>query len=171
MGASGKKLVGNGARNKGKSPPAQSKDGGYGLPPHPLAVRSGQRYVPRRGKFKRPFQVLGRPDAATGTVAARRADGAQQRFTVPIARLLATRPDGQGRYVQFLGFEPRRYRTFATVAAIGEDGHAELVVPEWHPRLAGGQRARRVSRSGAGGVPSPDVPRGTGARGTRPSAR
>lgn len=50
------------------------------------------------------------------------------------SRLLARRPDGQGRYFQFLGWSPRRYRTSATVISV-EDQIATLILPEWHPTL------------------------------------
>jgi hypothetical protein len=49
------------------------------------------------------------------------------------ARLLAVREDGQGRYFQFLGYTPRRYRAWAVVCEIGTV-RARLVLPEWHPR-------------------------------------
>jgi hypothetical protein len=132
MGASGKKLQGHGARKKLSSPPAQSKDGGYGLPPHPLLARAGQRFAPRAGARRRPFQVT-RADIARGRVTGRRLDDDRDRVSISLAGLLRVRPDGQGRHYQFVGFDPRRYRTFATVAAIGADGMATLVLPEWHP--------------------------------------
>lgn len=54
-----------------------------------------------------------------------------------LSRLLERRPDGHGRYYQFLGFDSRRYKTYAVVMAVREEGHAEpqaeLVLPEWHP--------------------------------------
>jgi hypothetical protein len=132
VGASGKKLTGHGARSKSKSPPAQSKDGGYGLPPHPLALRPGQRYAPRSGKTRRPIQIV-RVDRATGRAVARRIGGDQEIVNIAASRLLALRGDGQGRHYQLQGFEPRRYRTYATVATMRDEQHALLVVPEWHP--------------------------------------
>src|SRR6185312_6992455 len=133
MGASGKKLQGHGTRKKLNSPPAQTKDGGHGLPPHPLALRSGQRFTPRTGARRRPFQVL-RVDRLRGRVQARRIDGQREPVSASAAGLLRTRSDGQGRYVQFVGFDARRYETFATVVAIDGEGAATLVLPEWHPR-------------------------------------
>ncbi|HLM85188.1 MAG TPA: hypothetical protein VK272_03260 [Solirubrobacteraceae bacterium] len=47
-------------------------------------------------------------------------------------RLLAARADGQGLHYSFLGWAPRRYRTWAVVVAI-EDAAATVVLPEWHP--------------------------------------
>jgi len=129
---SGKKLAGHGARRKSSSPPAQAKDGGHGPPPHPLQVRSGQRYVARAANRKRPLQI-GRIDRKNGRATARRLDGNQERVALALGRLLQTRRDGQGRFFQFVGFESRRYTTFAVVLALRDDGQAEIVLPEWHP--------------------------------------
>ncbi|MGA2165069.1 MAG: hypothetical protein ABSH36_11455, partial [Solirubrobacteraceae bacterium] len=65
-------------------------------------------------------------------VTARRDDDPREHITITATRLLARRPDGQGRYYQFLGWSPRRYRTWATVIAI-ENTTVTLVLPEWHP--------------------------------------
>ncbi len=132
MGASGKKLQGHGARQKRNSPPPQAKDGGFGLPPHPVEVRIGQRYCGRGTGRHRPLQVA-RVDAKTGTALLRPIESEGRATTIAVERLLATRRDRQGRTYQFLGFAPRRYRTVAVVAAIRADGQAELVLPEWHP--------------------------------------
>lgn len=130
MGASGKALNGAGKRRRGWVP-AQSKDDGLGPPPHPLTARSGQRYWPRHGDRKRPFQV-GRIDRAADKATGRRLDGAGEKVRLALPRLLATRPDGQGLHYSFLGFDSRRYKTFALVMAVGESD-ATLVLPEWHP--------------------------------------
>ena len=132
MGASGKALKGHGKRHKTNTPPAQAKDNGCGVPPHPLTVRSGQRYVTRNAKRQRPFQI-GRIDRKNGRATARRLDGKEERVPLVISRLLETRPDGQGRHYQFIGFDSRRYTTYALVMALRDDGQAELVLPEWHP--------------------------------------
>lgn len=127
MAAAGKAYV---SRTKGLSPPAQTKDGGYGPPPHPIRLRIGMKFWPRVGKRKRPFVLRAIRDThALGT----RIDGEGETVRVTVARLLATRPDGQGAHYQFLGFPRRRYRTFATVHSVDGD-YAILALPEWHPR-------------------------------------
>lgn len=127
MGAAGKAFI---SHTKGLSPPAQTKDGGYGPPPHPLRLRTGMKFWPRVGKRKRPFVLRAlRGNHALGT----RVDGEGETVRVTVARLLATRPDGQGAYYQFLGYPRRRYRTFATVHSV-TDNLAILALPEWHPR-------------------------------------
>ncbi len=111
MGASGKKLRGHGQRTKTTSPPLQIKDG-YGRPPHPLLVRAGQVYWPRKaGTRRRQFRVT--RTLAAGTVHARRTDGAREALAVTSARLLATDTDGNGRHYSFIGWTPRRYKTWA----------------------------------------------------------
>jgi hypothetical protein len=132
MGASGKRLAGHGARSKSKSPPAQSKDGGYGLPPHPAALRPGQRYAPRSGKMRGPFQIV-RIDRLAARAIARRVEGDREFLNITARQLLALRGDGQGRHYQLQGFAPRRYRTYAVVVVISDDRQAVLVLPEWHP--------------------------------------
>jgi len=127
MGAAGKAFI---SHTKALSPPAQSKDGGYGTPPHPKRVLVGMRFWPRTGRRKRPFQLRSiRGNYALGV----RIDGGGETVRVNVARLLATREDGQGAHYQFLGCPRRRYRTFATVHSVEAD-HAILVLPEWHPR-------------------------------------
>jgi hypothetical protein len=130
MAAAGKKLHGHGARSKARSPAGSASDGGYGRPPHPLRVRAGQRYWPRRAACRRPFAVICVPhsDVVFGV----RTDGARERVRTTAHRLLATRADGQGLNYSFLGWESRRYRTWAVVVAI-EDAAASVVLPEWHP--------------------------------------
>jgi hypothetical protein len=54
---------------------------------------------------------------------------------VALPRLLAVRPDGQGRHYQFQGYAARRYATCAYVWSVSE-AQAVLCVPEWHPRRA-----------------------------------
>jgi hypothetical protein len=126
MGASGHAFV---AHTKALSPAAQTKDGGYGLPPHPLVIRLGQRYWPRRGKYRRPFVV--RRLEGDHAVGKRTDNGLTVR--VSVARLLESRDDGQGRDYQFEGFAPRRYLTRACVCEFdGEE--IVLCIPEWHPR-------------------------------------
>lgn len=130
MAAAGKKLHGHGARSKARSPAGSVSDGGYGRPPHPLRVLAGQRYWPRRAACRRPFAVTARPrnDVVFGV----RTDGARERVRATAHRLLAIRADGQGLHYSFLGWETRRYRTWAVVVAIS-DATATVVLPEWHP--------------------------------------
>ncbi len=130
MGAAGKKLHGHGARTKARSPAASVSDGGYGAPPHPVRIRAGQRYWPRFGTRRRPIVVCGVD--ADGVVRARRLDGAGERVRVTAKRLVARRPDGQGRYYQFIAWAPRRYQTWAVVVR-ADSSETILVLPEWHP--------------------------------------
>jgi hypothetical protein len=125
MGSAGHAFI---AHTKALSPLAQCKDGGYGPPPHPRSVRPGQRYWPRA-------------DGGRGVLVVRHVDGDRvavsgledrARRSLAARRLLAVRADGQGRYYQFQGFSPRRYKTLVYVRAIA-DGQAILCVPEWHP--------------------------------------
>src|SRR5262245_19016252 len=102
MGSSGHAFI---AHTKALSPPAQSKDGGHGVPPHPLAVRPGQRFWPLAGRRKRPFVVRSVDEIVVGT----RLDGAGEPVRVTVARLLATDEDGHGRHYRLLGFASRRY--------------------------------------------------------------
>jgi hypothetical protein len=67
-------------------------------------------------------------------VTAKRTDASGPR-TVSADRLLSRRDDGQGRFYSFQGWSPRRYETWAVVAAV-DDGTATLVLPEWHPGRA-----------------------------------
>lgn len=125
MGSSGHKFI---AHTKALSPRASASGGGFGLPPHPLEIRTGQRFFPRSGERRVAFDVVRvRGDKVT----IRREDGALVR-ALGLARLLAVGSDGQGKAYQFLGFLPRRYRTVAYVAAVDERD-AVLCLPEWHP--------------------------------------
>lgn len=127
MGSAGHKFI---SHTKALSPAASVSDGGYGLPPHPLIARPGQRYWPRRGRRRRPFvirRIAG--DQALGV----RLDGNREKVRVSIARLLTRRDDGQGQHYQFVGFTSRSYATHACVVGV-EDGEAVLCFPEWHPR-------------------------------------
>jgi hypothetical protein len=126
MGSAGHKFI---AHTKSLSPRAQNNGAGYGLPPHPLAVRPGQRFWPRSGTSKRELTVR----AIKGDRIVGRHDGATAAVTVARSRLLLARDDGQGRWFQFQGFVSRRYPTVAHVHAVDER-LATLCVPEWHPR-------------------------------------
>ena len=126
MGSRGHAFI---SHTKALSPASQSKDGGYGSPPHPLTVRAGQRYWPRRGRKRRPFVVR---RVADGRVKGTRLDGQQEPVMVSVDRLLARRDDGQGLHYQFQGFAARRYETFAQVIEL-EERMGVLCVPEWHP--------------------------------------
>lgn len=130
MGAAGKKLHRHGARSKARSPAASVSDGGYGAPPHPVRIRAGQRFWPRSGKRRRPIVVCAVSE--DGVVRARRLDGAGERVRVTATRLVARRPDGQGRYYQFIAWSPRRYQTWAVVVRV-DSSETILVLPEWHP--------------------------------------
>lgn len=126
MGSAGHAFL---AHTKALSPPASVGDGGWGMPPHPLAVRPGQRYWPRAGRRKLPFVVR---RVSGEQVVGQRLDNDGRVVHLTAARLLATRDDGQGRHYAFSGHIPRRYATHAVVVAL-EDERATLVVPEWHP--------------------------------------
>lgn len=130
MAAAGKKLRGNGARRKSRSPSMSIADRGLGRLPYPTRVHAGQRYWPRVGSRRRPIviQAVG-PE---GAVFARRLEGALERVRVTRGRLLDVGPDGQGRYFQFLGWSSRRYRTWAVVVEV-HHGVGSLILPEWHP--------------------------------------
>jgi hypothetical protein len=117
------------AHTKALSPRVQPKDGGYGLPPHPRNVRSGQLYWPRVGRRRSVLSVR----RVTGARVLLSATDRQSETARPtLARLLATRDDGQGRYYQFQGFSPRLYETQAYIWSLDERS-AVLCVPEWHP--------------------------------------
>jgi hypothetical protein len=118
------------AHTKALSPSAQSKDGGYGLPPHPIAARSGQCYWPRAGRGRALLVVRALRD---DRVKVARGDDTNAVTSLSARRLLAVRPDGQGVYFQFQGFVPRRYETSAYVWSV-VDGDAVLCLPEWHPK-------------------------------------
>ena len=116
MGGAGKDLKGHGKRTKTASPPAQVKDAGYGRPPHPRTVRAGQLYWPRKARTRRrQFRVV--RVLADGTVRGRRADGAGEPLITCTGRLLAVSEDGNGKHYSFIGWSPKRYRTWAYAAA------------------------------------------------------
>jgi hypothetical protein len=130
MAGSGKKLSGGGARTKRRSPAAQPGDGGFGRPPHPLRLLAGQVFFPRVSNGRRrAFEVARTKD---GRVWGTRLDGAREQVSVSATRLLERGEDGQGRFYSFLGYRPRRYRTWAQAAA-ADGARTVLVVPEWHP--------------------------------------
>lgn len=141
MGSAGHAFI---AHTKALSPLAQCKDGGYGPPPHPKLVRPGQRYWPRAGS-SRGVLVVRRIDS--GWAVAERLGHSPAQRRLAVRRLLEVRPDGQGRYYQFQGFSPRRYRTDAYVGSIGA-GEVVLCIPEWHPDRAV-RLPRRLLPSGA----------------------
>lgn len=135
MGASGKKLRGHGQRTKIASPPVQLKDGPHGRPPHPVTVRVGQVYWPRRASRRRQFRLIrALPD---GTVRGRRTDAGGEILRLTSARLLEVDRGGEGVHYSFIGWLPGRYETWSVV--VGRDperGLATLLVPEWHPAWA-----------------------------------
>jgi hypothetical protein len=125
MGSAGHAFI---AHTKALSPPAQCKDGGYGLPPHPRSARAGQRYWPRADRV-RDVLVVRRIDGDRVVVT-----GVEDRVrrSLAVRRLLALRDDGQGRYYQFQGFLSRRYQTLVNVRTFVDD-EVILRLPEWHP--------------------------------------
>src|SRR5580704_675248 len=132
MGAAGKKLNGHGARSSARSPAASVSDGGYGNPPHPAPIRAGQRFWPRSRRPGRPRRSFEVRSVSAGGVVVRRLDGARERATIAASRLAETTTNGQGRHFQFMGWRPRRYKTWAVVLVV-EDARSTLVLPEWHP--------------------------------------
>jgi len=66
-------------------------------------------------------------------VKARRSDPPGESLQLSCSRLLAVDAAGEGAHYRFIGWMPRRYRTWAYVAA-SEREWAVLIVPEWHPR-------------------------------------
>jgi hypothetical protein len=127
MGSAGHKFI---AHTKALSPRAQSKDGGYGPPPHPRVARPGQCYWPRSAR-RREVLIVTRVDS--DRVLLGRRDRSRPPASAAVTRLLAVRADDQGRYYQFQGFAERRYLTLAYVWSIS-DVEAVLCLPEWHPR-------------------------------------
>jgi hypothetical protein len=93
-------------------------------------VLAGQRYWPRRAACRRPFAVTSHP--RSDVVHGARTDGAHERVRTTAHRLLARRADEQGLHYSFLGWQSRRYRTWAVVMTI-DDASATVVLPEWHP--------------------------------------
>jgi hypothetical protein len=132
MAGAGKAFI---KHTRGLSPPEQVHDNGFGHPPHPLELRSGMRFFPRKREPRRsvwPLVVRGAVDER-GQVRCRREDPAAPADVVVSAGwLLQRRGDGQGRHVQFAGWAPRKYGTFALVVAV-EETLATLVLVEWHP--------------------------------------
>lgn len=126
MGSPGHAFI---AHTKALSPGAQPKDGGYGLPPHPLTARAGQLYW-QRATSRRRLVVVRRLQNDRVVIAL--AHDRHDLSTVAARRLLATRHDGQGLHFQFQGFAPGRYKTSAYVWSVADDG-AVLCMPEWHP--------------------------------------
>jgi hypothetical protein len=131
MGAAGKDLHGHGKRHSFNSPSAAVSDGGYGLPPHPVRIRPGQKFWSRSSPGRRRLPIVVGA-IHRGNVDARRTDRLRERVTVSLPRLSATRPDGQGEHYQFIAWTPRRYRTWAVVVDVDGD-RLILVLPEWHP--------------------------------------
>lgn len=130
MAGAGKQLNNGGARHKHRSPAPSRTDGSYGLPPHPARVSAGQRFIARRSRQHRTLTLAG--GAGRDGRCRARVECSQQLVWLSAQRLLATRPDGQGRHFQFLGFRSRRYRTWASITAVG-DRDVALTLPEWHP--------------------------------------
>jgi|ERR1700733_3789312 len=128
MGSPGHAFIGH---TKALSPAPQTKDGGYGPPPHPLVLRPGQRFWPRTAT-RRELLVIRKCDEKRATLS-RVGDTSLAAVRASVPRLLQTRADGQGRHYQFHGFVPRRYSTFAYVWSIS-GAQAVLCLPEWHPR-------------------------------------
>lgn len=97
---------------------------------HPRRVREGQRYFPREGVRREPLVVR---QVDTESARARTPDGKSR--TLAIDRLLATRPDGEGTYYRFLGWQdrPRGYRTPLIVLDVSADGRCVVSLPEWDP--------------------------------------
>jgi hypothetical protein len=127
MGSSGHAFI---AHTKALSPPAQVKDGGYGLPPHPLTARIGQRYSSRTGRSQAVFAVQRiDPDSIVAVYVTDK----RRKVRLSHARLLELREDGQGRNYQFQGYSSGRYMTSAFVCSV-ESERAILCLPEWHPR-------------------------------------
>jgi len=127
MGSAGHKFI---AHTKGLSPRVGAATDAYGLPPHPLQARPGQRYWSRTGSRRAAFDVK----RVAGDQAHGQREAGGVNVTVTLPRLLAVRDeDDQGRWYQFLGCLPRRYKTFAQVVD-RDERLAVLCVPEWHPR-------------------------------------
>lgn len=106
--------------------------------PHPMFLRPGQRFAPRRASGRRGSVTVRimRAAAEDERVLAQREDDDQTTVRLSAARLLAARADSHGLHYRFLGHVPgRRYRTHAVV--VSADAHwARVVCPEWHPKLA-----------------------------------
>lgn len=150
MAGAGKAFI---KHTKGLSPPEQVHDNGYGLPPHPLDLREGMRFFPRKTEPRKPaWPLTVRGRTAAGAVRCHR-DDPENPAEVVFAEswLLRTRRDGQGSNVQFAGWAPRKYRTVALVVAIDER-IATLVLPEWHPSRPVPLDPRLLPRGSGAGV-------------------
>jgi len=128
MGAPGSKFI------KSKAGSARGLRGGD-APPHPLRVRSGQRYWPRKASSARanriPIQIL--TSRGGSGLRARREDRSGTIIYPKRERLLARDPDGAGRHYVLVGWRPGAYRTPLHVLHIADKGWATVCVPEWHP--------------------------------------
>ncbi len=133
MGASGSAWI------KSKASSARGLRGGdrYGAPAHPVAVKSGQRYWPRRrsGTTSKVTIAVTRVDRRTGAVVGRREDVDRRTVALRAERLLAARADGQGEHYQFLGWLDRSYATVLHVLDPGER-MTWVCLPEWHVNRA-----------------------------------
>ncbi len=132
MAGAGKAFI---KHTKNLSPPEQVRDNGFGHPPHPVVIREGMRFFPRKKEPRKPvwpLTVRSKPDEH-GKVRCRRDEPTGPVDVVVSASwLLSRRADGQGSHVQFAGWVPRKYRTSAQVIEI-VDGLATLILVEWHP--------------------------------------
>jgi len=109
---------------------AETRSREHGSGAHPRRVREGQRYFPREGVRREPLVVR-----QVDTESARaRTPGGKVR-TLAIDRLLATRPNGEGAYYRFLGWQdrPRGYRTPLLVLDVLADERCVVSLPEWDP--------------------------------------
>ena len=128
MGAPGHKFI---AHTKALSPRAGAASNAYGLPPHPLQARPGQRYWARTGTRRAAFDL----ERVTAAQAVGRRESGGVAVSITLPRLLAVRDeDDQGRWYQFLGHRPRRYRKTLAHVVVRDERLAVLCVPEWHPR-------------------------------------
>lgn len=107
----------------------------HGKPPHPVAIRRGQRFFELTGSSRRTLRI----DRVDGDHARCRIEDrnigepAGRMTRVPLARLLSTTAEGAGRLYRQLPWHPGRYATVAMLAVL-EDRRCELRVPEWHPQ-------------------------------------
>lgn len=113
----------------------------------------GQRYWPLTGKIRRAF-VVTRVEARAGRAHVQRVDGARERLTIKLERLLAETPAHDGRFYRLMGYasDERRYATWAHLIGISlDDDRATLVAPEWHPGRAIEIPARHLPPTAAEG--------------------
>lgn len=117
---------------KSKASSARGLRGGP-PPPHPIAVRIGQRFFQRardRATNRRDtFTVIG---GGPERWRLRSDHPDRNEREVPAAQLLATAADGEGLHFRFLGFKRRRYATVLHVLDHAGD-RALVVLPEWDP--------------------------------------